>query len=287
VREVRADGHEALLLTSSLLQRARRADPTAGLWEAADVQWWWRRPRESDAVPQPFWLDDDGPVAAVLLTSWPRGRWQCDPLLVPGTTDVGMDELWSRAWEHCTTHASGPLEVLVRDDDPVLRDLVETSGLTPGEHGAQTWMDAADRPVVRPLPEGFTLVDRVGRAGTPHPMRERNGDQVGDRLAETPLYDPALDLAVETADGELAAYSLYWHDPTTGVGLVEPVRVEDAFQRRGLARAMITAGLERLAERGATRLKIGFSSGEAKALYTGLGFRVGATDTTFETVLPG
>ena len=44
VREVRAAGLEALMLATELLQRARLADPQAGLWEAADVQWWWRKP---------------------------------------------------------------------------------------------------------------------------------------------------------------------------------------------------------------------------------------------------
>ena len=70
VSEVRAAGHEALLLATKLLQRARRADPHAGLWEAADVQWWWRTPRRSDEVEKIFWVDDEGPVAGVLITSW-------------------------------------------------------------------------------------------------------------------------------------------------------------------------------------------------------------------------
>src|SRR5438132_10648646 len=74
------------------------------------------------------------------------------------------------------------------------------------------------------------------------------------------LYDPALDVAVETADGEAAGYALFWFDPVTKVGLVEPMRVEHAYQRRGLARAMLTAGLDRLANRGATRVKVGYST---------------------------
>jgi hypothetical protein len=37
VQEVRANGHEALMLATALLQRVRLADPGAGLWEAADA----------------------------------------------------------------------------------------------------------------------------------------------------------------------------------------------------------------------------------------------------------
>lgn len=39
VREVGAMGHDALTLATELLQRARRADPHAGIREAADAQW--------------------------------------------------------------------------------------------------------------------------------------------------------------------------------------------------------------------------------------------------------
>jgi len=81
-------------------------------------------------------------------------------------------------------------------------------------------------------------------------MRRRSGEAVDARLRQCSLYVPALDLAVETGDGETAGYALFWFDPVTKVGLVEPMRVEDAYQRRGLARAMLTAGLDRLAKRG-------------------------------------
>lgn len=54
-----------------------------------------------------------------------------------------------------------------------------------------------------------------------------------------------------------AGYSLYGFDPVTKVGLVESVRVEDGYQRRGLARAMLTVGIDRLAMKGAHRVKLG------------------------------
>src|ERR1700682_712517 len=77
-REQKARGLHYLALATELLQRARLAHPTAGLWEAADLQWWWRTPRPSDNVEQSFWLDGDGPVAALLFTDWGRA-WACDP----------------------------------------------------------------------------------------------------------------------------------------------------------------------------------------------------------------
>ena len=142
-------------------------------------------------------------------------------------------------------------------------------------------MAAADRPEVSALPEDFVLVDRTQRRDAPHPLRQRNGDRVQERLDQSPLYDPALDLAVECRDGQVAGYSVYWFDPTTRVGLVEPVRVEDEFQRRGLAKAMLSAGLDRLVTRGARRLKISYETDAAGALYQGLGFQRTSTATWY------
>jgi GNAT superfamily N-acetyltransferase len=113
-------------------------------------------------------------------------------------------------------------------------------------------------------------------------MRQRSGEAVEERLAQCPLYDPELDLSVETVDGRIAGYSLYWFDPVTAVGLVEPVRVEDEYQRRGLARVMLTAGISRLVEKGAQRVKISYESDAAAALYTGVGFRPTSTATWYE-----
>ncbi|MGH3509279.1 MAG: GNAT family N-acetyltransferase, partial [Nocardioidaceae bacterium] len=91
-----------------------------------------------------------------------------------------------------------------------------------------------------------------------------------------------LDLVVMTDDGRPAGYALFWDDPITKVGLVEPVRVEDEFARRGLARAMLTVGLDQLAQRGARRAKIGFGAEDAETLYRGLGFVPTANDAWFE-----
>ena len=70
-----------------LLQRIRRAHPTAGLYEAADLQWWWaQRPRSTDDVAQLFWFDPRGrPEAAVIATD-AGPRMQLDPMVMPDAT---------------------------------------------------------------------------------------------------------------------------------------------------------------------------------------------------------
>src|SRR6266576_2158224 len=278
IREVRASGLEYLALATQLLQRARLADAEAGVWEAADLQWWWRTPRPSDAIDQLFWIDDEGPVAGVVLTDWGRA-WGCDPIVVPGSSTVPLSTVWARALAAIDTLR---LEVLAPDDDFELLELLAEAGFVSDDYGSgSTWMHATDRPDVAQLPEGFVLADRAQDTGTPHAMRRRSGEEVEARLLQCSLYDPALDLAVEGPDGQAAGYSLFWFDPVTEVGLLEPMRVEDAYQRRGLARAMLTAGLDRLAQRGARRLKVGYATDVARRLYVGAGFRVTSTSRSY------
>jgi predicted N-acetyltransferase YhbS len=278
--EVEVSGLDYLALGTRLLQRARLADEEAGEWEAADLQWWWRTPRASDALGQHFWLDDDGPFAGFVLTDWGQ-RWECVPIVVPGSASVPRAVVWEQAVGAIDSLGLRSVEVVARDDDFELQKLLARSSFTESESTyGLTWMDARDRPAVAALPDGFTLVDRK-QATAPHPMRRRNGDKVEARLRQCSLYDPGLDLAIEAGGSQVAGYALFWFDAVTKVGLVEPMRVESQFQRRGLARALLTEGLDRLAKRGARRLKVGYAIEAARRLYTGAGFRLSATTRSY------
>jgi GNAT superfamily N-acetyltransferase len=268
VRRVLLRGRERLNATTAVLQRARRADPIAGMWEAADVQWWWRRPRATDELGLPVWFDDAGPVAAAGLTAW-DDVWQVDVFIAPSTVDE--EEVWGATLE-AAGHPTQALEVLVREDDARLVDLAMQSGFAMSDEVSGTsWMNADRRPPVTHV-DGFAIVDRVTGAHRPHPMIGRNGERVETRLRQCSLYDPTLDLSVEDADGTVGGYALFWFDDATLVGLVEPMRVEGEYQRRGLARMLLTNGLERLARKRARRLKVGFETDMARNLYLSAGF---------------
>ena len=44
-------------------------------------------------------------------------------------------------------------------------------------------------------------------------------------------------MRVLAPDGDVAAYAVFWFDPVSATGLVEPMRTDDSHQRRGLALA--------------------------------------------------
>jgi GNAT superfamily N-acetyltransferase len=114
-------------------------------------------------------------------------------------------------------------------------------------------------------------------------MISRNGERVSSLLAECSLYRPELDLAVYAPDGRVAGYGLFWSDPVTGVGMVEPMRTEDEFQNKGIARHVLTSGLERLARSGCSRLKVAYEEGNehAERLYLSAGFQPGPATRVF------
>jgi predicted N-acetyltransferase YhbS len=61
---------------------------------------------------------------------------------------------------------------------------------------------------------------------------------------------------VAARGGEPAGYGLFWADPVTGVGLVEPMRTEEAHRGRGIASHILATGLSLLAAHGCRRLKV-------------------------------
>ena len=85
-----------------LLQRIRSAHPTAGLYEAADLQWWWRTPRATDDLPQLFWFDDLGrPEAAVIATDWGH-RIALDPIVMPDAAPDWVAHVIERGLAHAS-----------------------------------------------------------------------------------------------------------------------------------------------------------------------------------------
>ncbi len=267
--DVVVTGKPYLELATTLLQRIRLARPVGGVWEAADVQWWWREERATDQDGQLFWLDDQGdPLAAAIRTDFGHSV-QCDVLVLTDDRDLER-RVWRAAIDRAGLIRSSA-EFPVRPDDAAGIDELVAAGFGPadGPGVISSWLDANRRPPIPPLPAGYRLLSRADAQDRPHPMIRRNGPDVAERLSSCSLYRPDLDLMVEAPDGEAAGYGLFWADPVTSVGLLEPLRTEDDYQRRGIASHIVAAGLDRLAALGCRRLKVANDLG----IYLRAGFR--------------
>ncbi len=146
-------------------------------------------------------------------------------------------------------------------------------------------------PIPEPaLPQGYVIRPVVGEAevealvalhraafGTEHMT-------AAERLTwmRTPDYDPALDLAAVAPDGSLAAYCFCALDREENRlsgrhdGATDPVATHPAHQGRGLARALLCAGMTLLRARGAERALLGTSSANRamQAAAQAVGYRI-------------
>ncbi|MGL4574007.1 MAG: GNAT family N-acetyltransferase [Burkholderiaceae bacterium] len=272
---------------AALLQRVRNTHPTAGLLEAADLQWWWRTPRSTDSLPQLFWFDDRGrPEAAVIATDWGDGI-ALDPILMPGAAPDWVAHVIERGLAHASASGLEAVEFVIDRADDVMRQVLVSHGfaaevdVAPGASAnlsvVDAWLAADARPQISPLHADYRLCSRLDTVSRPHHLINRSRPEVETRLQQTSLYRPDLDLLVLDSHDAVAAYALFWFDPHTAVGLVEPMRTEDAHQQRGLARHLLTTGIHLLAQAGAARIKLCFKpdNAAAKSLYLSTGFKPG------------
>lgn len=184
-------------------------------------------------------------------------------------------QLWQAGLAVTADGESKPICTKANVDAQADLDLLAELGFAPDdETDTAAWMAAADAPPVSDLVDGYRLGSRADDASRPHHLIARNGPFVEERLRQTELYRPDLDLVVHDADGDVAGYGLFWFDPRTATGLVEPMRTEEQHQRRGIARSVLTTGIARLAELGATRIKISYEDANpaSGALYRDVGF---------------
>ncbi|MDP9366259.1 MAG: GNAT family N-acetyltransferase [Chloroflexota bacterium] len=286
LRDVDLAGRAFLDTATELLLRARGDDPMVGIYEAGDVQWWWKDEAGHASTRHTFWLDAKGqPVAALLVAetapaAGEPGRVDADLFWRPSRDALVRERVLPAALDRLAARSRAsawPVSTYVDERDADLRRRLEATGFrrAPGDDMLQLAQRPDRPPEPFPLPSGMSFADdRARPADRPHHLAKRNGERVANRLRECSLYRPDLDLCVRTDDGEVAAYCLCWLDPGNRVGLFEPVRTEDAYQRRGIGWALMVEGIRRLIARGANLIKVSSAMGNeaAKGLYRGVGF---------------
>ena len=282
---------EDLRIAGDLMSQAWLASPSTAVATSAGIEWW-HASSHPDALSDHLrlWFDGDRPVG-----------WSWD--------DDGETE-----W-HVWTGDPGL-------DGDVFRDILRFAIDGAGAHGVASWTsedDAASTAILvglgfqragrrltqlqwrapegssfamPPLAEGYRIrtltgpedIERrvdVHRAAFP-PSRLNRAKY--ERLTTLPHYRYDDDLVVEAADGTFAAYALAWWDPVGRIGEFEPVGTHPDHQRRGLARALLTFGLRRFADRGAQLVQVYADADDIAptALYEAIGFRRHAFHQRYE-----
>ncbi|MEJ7838716.1 MAG: GNAT family N-acetyltransferase [Thermomicrobiales bacterium] len=274
------DGDAFRKTVTELLLLARADDPMAGLWEAGDLQWWAALDEGSGSRRDAFWFDaEHRPIAA--FTSWLAESDVYTEFLSRPSIDVATrDQLIDLVVERLVADrrfAGKRVWITVDERDFLLRERFDSAGFgfNPNDDMVQMLFRPASVPEAVALPERMIFTDdRSRNAGSPHHLAKRNGSGIVDKLHEQSLYRRDLDLSIRTDNGDVAAYCLCWLDVDNGVGLFEPVRTEDAFQRMGLGHSLMIEGIGRLRHHGADVIKVSRDRTNlaAERLYSRAGF---------------
>ena len=270
---------EYLHKATDFLTYCRREAPLGGLWDMGDLQWWWRDDQYGDPTQQMFWEGKHGSVVGLVLLSksYRDATYELLPSIGQGpmaqeVVSWGLNSLREMA---ASASDSDPYTICIRDDHSTFVEMAEHLGFREtGEALVQTVLDVRRGVHDQPMPEGYEVrsirpADEI--AGGP-PVLDISPAMLG-RVRNTPSYREDMHLVVVTPDEQIAAECICWIDQVSKVGLFEPVRTVEEFQRRGLGRAMMAEGLRRMTAEGVSWAKVSHyrSNIAAAALYRSVG----------------
>jgi mycothiol synthase len=190
------------------------------------------------------------------------------------------------------------LDASCNEDDAGRIALLERHGFVPQTARSLRMARPLDAPIpALQVPAGFVVRPVAGEQEVEALValhRTAHGTQhlsVEERLAwmRVPEYAPELDLVAVAADGTLAAYCMCAVSEDENArsgrneGYVDPIATHPAYQRRGLARALMLTGLHSLQARGLDTAVLGTSSENVamQQAAKSVGFRVQSSKIWF------
>ncbi|NLF78143.1 MAG: GNAT family N-acetyltransferase [Chloroflexi bacterium] len=200
--------------------------------------------------------------------------------VVPGLGSVlfGQMVTWAVERLRLIFHPEGEqpaLEMSCREHDTLWLELLEQQGFVRQGEGAVHMTRSLRDPIPEPvLPEGFVIRPVAGeREVAAHVALHRAAWGTENMTVEyrlsmmrTPSYDRMLDLVAVAPDGRLAAYCMCYISPEANelsgrqTVYTDPLATHPDFQRQGLAKALMLAGMKLLYARGMETARLGTSS---------------------------
>ncbi|MCC6614002.1 MAG: GNAT family N-acetyltransferase [Anaerolineae bacterium] len=158
------------------------------------------------------------------------------------------------------------------------------------------WITLNEREIITDLPdvvlpEDYRIRSALGEVDAAGLAAVHSGafgskwtpDLYRDEVMRKPGYDPALEHVVVAPDGAFAAFCITWLDDQNAIGLFEPVGTHEAYQRKGLGRALMAHGLRFMQTRGMRLAQVGSEPDNpaSNALYRAVGFAPKYTTTSY------
>jgi GNAT superfamily N-acetyltransferase len=262
-------------------------------WHVARLDYWWwfcNPDLEKLSLEENIflWETGEGKIAALLL---PEGRGQAFPQIHPQYFTAKLyEQVVIQAEERLSTMGrDGRKKVWVYVDvqDKSQQEILASRGFQRVEHtGEQEYQHrrSLDEPLpdglstpgytIRAMGDGLELLERCYASGLGfhdddiHTARDnRDQPQWYHHIQTAPLYRRDLDIVAVAADGSIASFCTMWFDDVSRTAYIEPVATVPAHQKRGLGKAVIIEGLQRLKRMGCKVAFVGGYSPAANALY--------------------
>ncbi len=240
-----------------------------------DLAWWVHHedPRLADSTT--YWLMGDTGFAALV-----EGK-DINAATVPGGDLVLLIE-WIRQLDDKAEVGS------VSEADTELVSYLQASGFEPASYLLNFEMDLTEDEVPTPdLGPGWELRHVRGeeeannRREASHRAFASKMDPQAHldrylRFMRSTVYDKERDLVAVAPDGRVAAFMVWWSDPS-GIAQIEPFGTHPEFHRQGVGRALLRFGLGRMQAAGMRTVRVctDESREPAVAFYASAGFGQG------------
>lgn len=234
-----------------------------------------------------IWENEEGKIVAVLNPEGSGDAFlQIHPDYKSRELEIEMISIAETQFAATQPDGSQELVIWVNQFDQQRQDLLSRRGyLKQDEPEYQRHRNMAQPIPEISLPAGYSLKNIDSEEDLParawvswkafhsnEPDENYYGWQWYKNVQKAPLYRSDLDLVAVAPSGAYAAFVTVWYDEGTRTATLDPVGTNPDYQRKGLAKALITEGLRRVKNLGATLCTVGSFSEEAGALYASLGF---------------
>lgn len=201
-------------------------------------------------------------------------------IVLPGFEHLAPDIL-DYLEQNCYTHGIS-VTTDVNSEDKFLNNLYEQRGYTKTDNFRFNGIcELSKIEPCPPLPEGYII--RLTQKKDIERRVELYGLAAGGRcttsegyvkMMNSPSYKYALDLVVQTEEGEVIAYCTVWDDPYSKIGILEPVACVAEYRRKGIMKSTLLYGMNQLKERGTKYMYVGTGGTNiaSQALYKSVGF---------------
>ena len=273
-----------------LIRARTRLGHSSGYFHVGDLLWrlfsnGWFQPKRDIRL----WFDT---AENLVGFGWYYSRFQAiDVQVFPHNIALTQEILaWGESCLLAKTNGNGRKQIttsaLETDSERIalLTDMGYEQQETCYAHYLRPLPDALPNPQ---LPTGFTIRDfsdeevaakvAVYRAAF---ASSEMTEAIYEGVRQAPGYIPELDLVVVAPDGRFASFCICWLDPVNRIGEFQPVGTHPDFRQQGLAKAVMTAGMQRMKAFGAEQALVITTNDYpvARSLYESLDFQTAVCD---------